>query len=176
MLYQRYISFVYEDRRLLELFIDPNLDFLRRAQKNPLVEFLHICSLRALRRVSAYYAEYPSLSHFIIRGWILCVYAQNITSGVDFFRARPQIFHACIVWIYLAQVRIHVVLCVHTQNRKSGADFFCVRPQTFHACVTLFGMSAYVRRKSEMTSSHNNRHYRTALARIISGSTFRSDL
>ena len=44
----------------------------------------------------------------------------------------------------------HVVLCVDTQNRKSGGDFFCVRPQIFHACVMLFGMSAYVRRKSEM--------------------------
>ena len=44
----------------------------------------------------------------------------------------------------------HVVLCIDTQNRKSGADFFCVRPQIFHAYVMLFGMSAYVRRKSEM--------------------------
>ena len=67
-----------------------------------------------------------------------------------FFRARPQIFHACIVWTYLAQVRTHVVLCVDTQNRKSGAEFFCVRHQIFHACVILFGMSACVRRKSEM--------------------------
>ena len=161
----------------LILFIYPNLEFLRRAQKILLWSFCIYVHLRVLRGVSAYYTEYPSLSHFIIRGWILCVYAQNITSGVDFFRARPQIFHVCIVWIYLVYAYIpHVVLCVDTQSRKSGADFFCVRPQIFHACVMLFGMSAYVRKKSEMASSHNNRHYRTALARIISGSTFRSDL
>ena len=134
-----------------ELFIDPNLEFLRRAQKILLWSFCIYVHLRVLRGVSAYYAEYPSLSHFIIRGWILCVYAQNITSGVEFFRARPQIFHVFIVWIYLVYAYIpHVVLCIDTQNRKSRADFFCVRPQIFHAYVMLFGMSAYVRRKSEM--------------------------
>ena len=127
--------------------------------------YVHV---RVLRGVSAYYAEYPPLSHIIIRGWILCVYAQNITSRVDFFRARPKIFHACIVWIYLAQV--------HTQNRKSGADFF-LRTSANIPCLCHFVWNVCVcAQKSEMTSTHNNRHYRTALARIISGSTHRSDL
>ena len=97
-------------RLYLELFIDPSLEFLRRAQKILLWSFCIYVHLRVLRGVSEYYAEYPSLSHFIIRGWILCVCAQNITSGVAFF-SRTSANIPRLYRLDLFSVRIYSTCC-----------------------------------------------------------------
>ena len=99
-----------------EVFIDPNLEFLRRAQKFMWWSFCIYFRYRIFRGISAYYAEYPSMTYYIIRAWILCAYTQMSTAELDNFCACMQILHKRI-------------LCEYTQNRNSCMDIFCVRPQ-----------------------------------------------